>query len=526
MVIETMTYLKQLWFNPFRSIVSGGAILIASATAFSVSASSLSLPDISPEQIAADTERRYETATGTVEIIAPSFDPFENDTSLAGTVKLRSISSSVALDGRTVTGGALLDLDLIYTNHSPDPYDNKGFEEGIFLSGDAASVIRYDNRILDCSENVREVIYDDGYYRGAPYGYVAGVYRLLPRYRGHSGFGHVSYYRPRGYSHYRPRHPRRGAGHYRPHRPNGHGGNGRPYRPDGDRRKKKTRDYVVDTRSDDWVREHRNRDRNRAQRPRRPRGNVVDTDRRGTPNAGRPAGGRPNVNTRPRGGERPQTSRPRRPQTAGAQPRPQSRPHTRPKKGPDRPNVNTNKRPDRPPQSRPSKPRRSSIDRAVDRHFKKSRSVRRKADRQLNFFPAVFPIARIGGYSHKDVSVTYRCAREESLTLHIPQDRLDAARFDGFTLLVLDKTDREIPVYIPPNYVEGFRQAVRASGNSISYNPPIDGSGPVELYEGQPSLSDNAQPRIYGDLPGGVTIKDTENNQIANPSLAGEYPQP
>jgi len=57
-------------------------------------------------------------------------------------------------------------------------------------------------------------------------------------------------------------------------------------------------------------------------------------------------------------------------------------------------------------------------------------------------------------------NVDVQCAREEMLSIHIPQERLDAARFDGLTVLVLDRQGQEVPVYVPPNYIEGFRQAV------------------------------------------------------------------
>jgi hypothetical protein len=65
--------------------------------------------------------------------------------------------------------------------------------------------------------------------------------------------------------------------------------------------------------------------------------------------------------------------------------------------------------------------------------------------------------------SHRD------CAREDQLVLFIPNDRLEAARFDGLTLILRDVTYDprtgqttvydERPLYIPPNYIEGFRIA-------------------------------------------------------------------
>lgn len=49
--------------------------------------------------------------------------------------------------------------------------------------------------------------------------------------------------------------------------------------------------------------------------------------------------------------------------------------------------------------------------------------------------------------------------KEERVTLHIPAERLEAARFDGLSLVLLDKDGGDIPVYIPPNYIAGFIQA-------------------------------------------------------------------
>lgn len=91
---------------------------------------------------------------------------------------------------------------------------------------------------------------------------------------------------------------------------------------------------------------------------------------------------------------------------------------------------------------------------------------------------ALSPMASFFGRSGRQVSA--QCAREEKLSLHIPQARLDAARFDGLTVLVLDRSGHELPVFIPPNYIEGFRQASAGSQvkrpsytpSSPTYTPP------------------------------------------------------
>ena len=53
----------------------------------------------------------------------------------------------------------------------------------------------------------------------------------------------------------------------------------------------------------------------------------------------------------------------------------------------------------------------------------------------------------VGGYSRANTYVDYRCLKEETLTVHIPQERLDAARFDGFAVILLDNAGREAVSY-------------------------------------------------------------------------------
>ncbi|MGB6230094.1 MAG: hypothetical protein WBF53_08210, partial [Litorimonas sp.] len=69
------------------------------------------------------------------------------------------------------------------------------------------------------------------------------------------------------------------------------------------------------------------------------------------------------------------------------------------------------------------------------------------------------------------VGADWDCAREDQLHLFIPDERLEAARFDGLTLILRDVThDPQIgqttvygerPLYVPPNYIEGFLLARR-----------------------------------------------------------------
>jgi len=69
--------------------------------------------------------------------------------------------------------------------------------------------------------------------------------------------------------------------------------------------------------------------------------------------------------------------------------------------------------------------------------------------------------------------------------LHIPAERLDAARFDGLSLALLDHYGNDIPVYIPPNYIEGFVRANPYMRRNTNYQAQPY-SGPV--YSGYPKI--------------------------------------
>lgn len=552
-----------------------------------------SLPDLSPDEIALDVEQRIDARTGDTEYVAQDFDPFEDDPTLAGSASLRSVvTESTIIDGRIVRDGAFLDVSAIYTTNSSDPYDVRGYEQAIFPSGEPIGVLRYDNETLDCSRDVKEVTYDDGYYRGASYGLIAGIYRLYPRYRGHRHFG---WHRGNGWNRGGYGYWRRG---YRPGyrdgwRRRGHGSDGvhRPRRPrdgDVDRPRRRTGDGGVDRprrrpgdvdrprrRPDDVDRPRRRPDD--VDRPRRRTGDVdrptrrtgdgtvdrprrrpgeVDRPRRRPDGVDRPrprTGGdgvdrprrrpvtdrpdrRPQVNTRVKRSDNPvvyrrppnmeeangrsrrTADRPKRRRSAEPAPRPRtatrttpsrtapSRPATRPNVSRPRPTARQPEprrvqRPkvNRPPVSRPASrpaPRpqtrapkpapkpvsRPRVNRDVDRNFRKD-NPRVDRNKQREFYPMV------GAYSRTDVYVSSRCAKEESLTLHIPADRLDAARFDGLVVILLDRNGKDLPVFVPPNYVEGFRLATGRA--SVSYKNPSS-----DPYFTQPSSRD---PIIYGD---------------------------
>ena len=144
-------------------------------------------------------------------------------------------------------------------------------------------------------------------------------------------------------------------------------------------------------------------------------------------------------------------------------------------------------------------PRQSqrAIGRATDKTFRpKNRNIRNpKPGRQLDLFPVM-----AGTYGRSTVRVSYQCAREETLSLNIPQDRLDAARFDGFTVYVIDRDRNALPVYVPPNYVEGFRLATRDKANR--YSTGSHNVGQTSSVTGPSDVRSKREPIIYGDPKG------------------------
>jgi len=162
MVDSDMTLKKHGYAKTFLAILC----LSASAVIPAHAADTVFLPDISAEQIANDTVRSYDSRTGLSIVTAPTFDPFEQDNTLAGTAALRSGPSETTIDGRRVSGGAYLDLKMIYTSPSDDPYDLRGYERSFYVSGEPINRIRQEARTLDCSANTAEVAYQDSYYTG------------------------------------------------------------------------------------------------------------------------------------------------------------------------------------------------------------------------------------------------------------------------------------------------------------------------------------------------------------------------
>lgn len=517
------------------------------------------LPDIPADQIANDTVRSYDSRSGVSIVTAPTFDPFEQDNTVAGTAALRTGPSETTIDGRRVSGGAYLDLKMIYTSPSDDPYDLRGFERSFFVSGEPVNRIRQETRTLDCAANTADVTYQEDYYSGFDnYGYLAGLYLLLPQYRGHRGFwSGGSRYRPSaGWSDWRRRGGIGKFGGYHGGYYAGHGfrrgddGRGSGRRGDGGNTDTPVGRSTDNNRSE----RHNGRDRvmggsaaNREYRRQRgvvtggplqtSRGNnraELSNERAATERAERRNASRNQDRSARRATRRSspiarttsqpiaRTGRPairetisnRRVNPAGATPspiarqssprsgsRPVSRPFSQPKsravsrpapiqRPVQRPVQRSEPRTERKSNTKPFKSRSSSrrLNREVDRSFRKN--TRAQRGKRMEFFPQL-GVPMLGGYSRPHTVVTnYRCVREETVTLHIPQERLDAARFDGMTLVVVDNADRDVPVYLPPNYIEGFR---RATGRVTSYQ-----SSPYTV----PSTTVvTPQPRYQGGYP-------------------------
>lgn len=500
------------------------------------------LPSISAEQIARDVTSEFNPRTGLRELVAAPFDPFEEDPTLAGSLRLRSANGAVDINGQPLRDGALVELDFYYNSPSDDPYGGRNYGDVSFVNGELAPVVLRDSRILECSTRVENVVYDHNSYYDR--GYSLGIYRPYRHYAGHSGFGFGfgnNYYGP-GYGYY---------------------GGRRDYRDRGYRRsrgqRRGTHSRVLDAvrnrdgsdRNRDGRRNSRAEDGNGRFEPRRTnsrrltdrdiderlsrvqsygtgrnRSEVNRNNRRGNGpmRAGNPdqrnlirmAPERSPVSTSTTGRTQPRSnaerrrdltrSAPDRRETREARPRnnaQQRREITRsePRRAETRreqPRSNGQRRRDitrsapRRSETRRSEPRRQSNPRPK-RTSQPTRRISRgdlKQRIKKNFFPN-------SGYAGRSVvsSRSVDCAREDKLRIFIPNERLDAARFDGLTLIAFDAQGGEAPIYLPPNYIEGYRLAasgqVRPQGissvpqyGSTAVSPPV--SLPSQTIEAAP----------------------------------------
>jgi len=497
MVIRHMIYFSHLRppFSFKLGLISTALLL---TTALANPALAESLTEISPRQIASDVQVQYNPETGTREYIARSFDPFEENPEMAGTVNLRSVINATTINGQTIRGGALLDMTFYYSTPSSDPYDVKGLEEAVFLSGEQTSVIRRDNRVLECSEDVQDVVYHHKDYYSPSFH--LGLYRPYRHYSGHHGFGHFGYGYGHGFS--RGSRFRRGFGVGNRRFRNARRDRVREGRRDNDGRRGHGRnrnnvDGNTDTRRRDG-RRGRHGDRIRGER--RNNGSTSRTDRSNdnrsaaqgasTPRTTSPRTSTPNV----------RTPRVRTPRSARGTEIPRPVPRTEPSTPPrsQRSNVSRSQR----IKSRHS-PRRGG------KNISRNRSIK-----MMSFLPMA------SAWSRNVVrNVDIQCAREEMLTVHISQDRLNAARFDGLTVLVLDRTGQEFPVFIPPNYIEGFRSAVEGRVTSTNTAPAYESGSEIPIYKAPVAPNVEIAP-----CPSGTTRQD--DGTCLTDSAIGGYPRP
>ncbi len=505
----------------FKSALTG---LVLSTALTSAAFASSALHELSPDQISADVERRVNPETQRIEYVARDFDPFEGEGSLAGSAALRSAHDGITISGKPIHGGAYLDVSVIYTTQTADYYDKRGLDYAVYVSGEPVEYQRYDTQVLECSSSPYDFRYDDGYYTGARYGFLAGIYRLYPRYRGHShyrynnygywghnpyDYGSYSYYRHRdrhlynrdGSRRYSDRH--RDRDRYRDRRDDGQDGhltnntttttavprvNGRPQT--GQALADRGRN-PAEFRANPFERRLTNGDRRRS-RDRQSDTRVNEQqDIRVTPTT-RPRSERA-FQRRVEPVKRYERREPVRTTTRQSQPPKQMTRRAEPPKQIQRssqPPKQAFQRPAQPPKnvsppkrrSQPvkrsetrkntrseSRSRSNNRSRSVDKTF---RSSQRSMDRRAkNFYPVT------SNYSYAS-SGSRNCVKEEVMSLHIPQERLMAARYDGLSVILLDRQGGDVPVYLPPNYINGFLQAQGYHTDPRFQSEPYGGQNP------------------------------------------------
>jgi len=479
-----------------------------------------SLPDLSPDEIALDVKREFNNRTGQTEFIAPTYDPFEEDRAMAGSVSLRSVSTSVtAIDGEVFTDGAILDLGFYYNSHSDDPFDVRGFSDAAFLSGSLAPAILRDNRVLECSRNVQDVVYDHSYYYAPTFSF--NLFRPSRYYGGYHRYGRFDrpYWRSRGIG-YGGQFGGWSRGRYDGYRGRTNNSRqddrGRDRNRDGSRDRDRDRDgrqgqrrenngriagQVVqsdrsgrsrvtvgqgplraENRRDGSDRDNSRTNRNRENGSRQrdaDRSDRDDRDRergdrrqsssqntvvRATPNLSQRREKRPETSTRAARSISSEVKSPSSRPTVRSTPRRQSRSAPTPavRSTPTRSSA----------PARAKTPKRAAPKRVIPQTIKGGHSNNSKA--VLKFF-------QYGDSYSRDVvrNVDVDCAREEKLSVFIPANRLEAASYDGLTILALDVEGQEYPIFVPPNYIEGFKRAIGGRYNSGS---TVTVSNPQPVY--------------------------------------------
>lgn len=388
-----------------------------------------SLASRTPIDIASNSVRRTDTHSGISEILAPRVKMFSgNRRGVTGSAQLRTAGPFTDTNGIVHKDGAYIDVLINYSTATPNPDEGRMYNSVSWPGGEAALLADFGTSVLDCRQDIRE--------------------SYIPTNHGYYGYG--GYYRGSGvgygpYGPYDDYYDGRSGGH-------GHGG-AQPIDDDGD-----DSDDGTDTPTTDDSTPAPTRPRTRPRRRPQDDGNGPHLDAPGTEPTG------PRVRPRPRMSSKPTVSR-RRPVSSVSKSKPVSKPVR---------STST------PKSTRPT-PRSVSKPSVSKRPETRRSDARAKFDRELNYY-AHSPY-NLGGY--RDVSVRYRCLRQETVRVFVPRDRLNGASGSGLALYLRPRSGREEQMILPSNYINGFKLAAYSpQGEQLT----IQGA-PVQFNQSQKTVS-------------------------------------
>ena len=413
-----------------------------------ISGCATSLASRTPVDIASNSVRRTDAGTGVSEILAPYVKAFPaKRRGITGKAQLRTAGDFTDDKGIVQRGGAYLDVILNYATVSPDPAETRLYNNINWAGGEAALLAEFGAAVLDCREEIRETYTPTSYGHYGNYGYYGRGY----------GHGH-------GYGHYDD---------------DGHGGDH-----DGDGDVDGDDDDMPTTQPGTGNDTTGDGDTPTVRRPRRPRrrpGVAPQLDGPGTepefdPNLRRrvPSTAAP----------KPVVSR-RRPVPAVSSPRPAPKP---------KPTVS---RPKPKPAAKTETKSRPSVNRSFSKTNNRRTSARKPVSHELRYYPR----DNYYGGGYRDVTVRYKCDRQETLRVFIPRDRLDAAEQNGLLLYLRPKAGREEVLALPTNYITGFKLAAYSpEGKRLTIpGSPVRLSRKAETILPPKAEPDASAPIIYGE---------------------------
>ncbi len=389
------------------------ALLLSLSVLAVLPACTTSLASRTPIDIASNSVRHTDPLSGVSEILAPRVKIFDtNRSNIGGNAQLRTAGAFTTKNGLILRGGSYLDILLHYTTATPQPEEARQYDTVSWAGGTEALLADFGMTVLDCRQDIRE-----NYIPSYPYGYSNYGH-------GYSG-GYGRGYRPRGYGY-----DDHGKDHGPKHEP-GHKGKPKenptvkpmPGKPKLPRPSDETMDKPQRRKTHPRIRPNSRidlDDLDRRQRQRPTRANTY------TPAVRPPRPARPSA-----------VSAPTLPKPVASTPRPiqKAPPISKPRPTP-KPRPTSKPRPSN--KSKPGRPEIKDI-------FQPER----------NYYPG--DPYYDGGV--RDISVSYRCIREESLRVFIPKDRLNIAEQRGLVLYLRPQTGREEALFLPPNYITGFKMA-------------------------------------------------------------------